>query len=41
MVQLDARPTGYQEVVDPLGQQHSFMEIVHEMFFLRYFSPLR
>ena len=40
MAQLDARPTGNQEVAGltppapphPLGQQHSFMEIDHEIF---------
>ena len=34
MAQLDACPTGDQEVggSTPAGQQHSFMEIDHEMF---------
>ena len=32
--QLDARPTGGQEIAGsiPLGWQHSFLEIDHEIF---------
>ena len=42
MAQLDARPTGDQEVgVRPLqGWQHSFMEIDHKIFFSVIFSLL-
>ena len=34
VAQLDARPTGDQEVAGstPLGRQHSFMEIDREIF---------
>ena len=34
MAQLDARPTGDQEVADstPPGRQHSFVQIDHEIF---------
>ena len=34
MAQLDARPTGDQEVGDstPVGRQQSFVEIDHEIF---------
>ena len=34
MVQLDAHPTGDQEVVDstPPGRQHSVVEMDHEIF---------
>ena len=34
MAQLDARPTGDQEVVGstPPGRQHSFVEIDHKLF---------
>ena len=34
MAQLDARPTGNQEVAGstPPGRQHSFVEIDHEIF---------
>ena len=34
MAQLDARPTGVQEVAGstPQGRQHSFVEIDHEIF---------
>ena len=34
VAQLDARPTGDQEVAGstPPGRQHSFLEIDHEMF---------
>ena len=34
MAQLDARPTGDQEIVGstPPGRQHSFVEIDHEIF---------
>ena len=34
VAQLDARPTGDQEIAvrPPLGRQHSFIEIDHEIF---------
>ena len=32
MAQLDAHPTGDQEVRPPLGQHHFFVEIDHEIF---------
>ena len=40
MVQLDARPTGDQEVADrpPPDRQHSFVEIDHEIISTAIFS---
>ena len=45
MAELDARPTGDQEVVSstPPGRQHSFVEIDHEIFssIIRFFPLIQ